>query len=111
MDRKLGQAERASVAQTVNLKFLPAAAHDLARLRLFVESKNPDAAARIVQRLYVAAESLLRSPELGRPIKETPLRKLTIRVRRSAYVMHYRVSQEGDAIIITRIWHGRERRE
>ena len=93
----------------MKLRFLPAAAHDLVRLRLFVETRNPKAAARIALRLYAAAESLLVSPELGRPIAGTPIRKLTIRIRRTAYVLHYRVSPELDAITIIRIWHGRER--
>lgn len=93
----------------MKLRFLPAAAHDLARLRLFLESKDPDAAARIALRIYAAAESLLESPELGRPIEGTPFRKLTIRIGRSAYILHYRVSPEMDAVTIIRIWHGRER--
>jgi plasmid stabilization system protein ParE len=93
----------------VKLRFLPAAAHDLVRLRLFIETKNPQAAARIALRLYAAAESLIASPELGRPIEGTPFRKLTIRIRRTAYVVHYRISPELDAVTIVRIWHGRER--
>ncbi len=95
----------------MKLKFLPAAAEDFARLRLFIETKNPQAAARMALRLYAAAESLLASPELGRSIEGTPFRKLTIRIRRSAYVMHYRVSPGGDTITITRVWHGREMRK
>jgi plasmid stabilization system protein ParE len=95
----------------VKLKFLPAALHDLARLRLFIETKNPGAAARLAARLYGAAESPLDAPEMGRPIEGTPFRKLTIRVRRSAYIMHYRLQLEDDAVVITRVWHGRERQE
>ena len=93
----------------MRLVFLPKAAHDLVRLREFVESKNPEAAARIAQRLYAAAEQLLRKPDLGRPIEGTAFRKLVIRMRRTAYVMRYRVSPERDAVFIVRIWHGRER--
>ena len=95
----------------MRLIFLPSAAQDLARLREFVEPKNPAAAARIAGRLYAAAEQLLRAPELGRPIEGTAFRKLVIRMRRTAYTMCYRFWREGDAIVIVRIWHGRERQE
>jgi plasmid stabilization system protein ParE len=93
----------------VKLLFLPTAAHDLERLREFVEAKDPRAAARIASRLYAAAANLLQAPELGRPIEGTPYRKLVIRMRRSAYIMHYR--EREDAIVIVRIWHGREKQE
>ena len=95
----------------MKLVFLPSAAQDFVRLREFIEPKNPAAAARIAERLYAAAEELLRAPELGRPIEGTGFRKLVIRMKRTAYVIRYRVWREGDAIVIVRIWHGRERQD
>ena len=91
----------------MRLEFLPSAVNDFARLREFVEPKNPEAAARIVARLYGAAAMLLTTPELGRPVPGTKYRKLVIRMRRSSYVMRYRLSS--DAVTIVRIFHGRER--
>lgn len=95
----------------MKLVFLPSAAQDFVRLREFIEPKNPKAAARVAERLYAAAEELLLTPELGRPIEGTTFRKLVIRMKRTAYVMRYRVWPEGDAIVIVRIWHGRERQD
>ena len=91
----------------MRLQFLPSAVRDFVRLREFVEPKNPEAAARIAARLYEAATMLLTTPDLGRPIPGTPYRKLVIRMRRSAYIMRYR--HVPDAIVIVRVFHGRER--
>ena len=42
-------------------------------------------------------------------LDDRPERELVIRFGSGAYVLRYRIDDQGDVIII-RVWHGRERR-
>jgi len=86
----------------------PRALLDLRRLHDFLVAKSPRAALRAVEAIEQGIASLdqfpLRTPRLGSP--ET--HELVVRFGRDGYVVRYRV--RGDEVVITRIFHGRERR-
>jgi plasmid stabilization system protein ParE len=55
------------------------------------------------------AARLLEHPKIGRRMDdETPRRELIRPFAAGAYMLRYRI--EGEAIVIVRVWHGREDR-
>jgi len=91
------------------LRWTPDALRDLARLRDFLGPKNAAAAVRAAERIQQAAALLREQPELGRVVEDEAWRELLAPAGRSAYVLRYRIDE--DAIVIARVWHGREERE
>lgn len=90
--------------------WLPEALADVARLRAFLEDKNPSAAARAAQTLRDGAKLLRGFPELGRPMNDdTGRRELFLAFGSGAYVLRYML--DGDAVVILRVWHSRENRQ
>ncbi len=66
------------------------AARDLADIHSFLEAKDPQAAARIIQRLVrVTADVLPTTPEAGRPGRVAGTRELV--VTRTPYIVAYDV--------------------
>ena len=90
------------------VEFVPAARADLVRLIEFIADRNPRAAARLSTFLREHTMSLSEFSERGRPGPVEGLRELIVRFGRSRYIIRYQVRE--DAVVITRIWHGRERR-
>lgn len=87
--------------------WLPEAARDVARLREFIEVKNPAAAKRAAARILEAVKILKENPEAGRPIEELPLfRDLVIPFGSGSYVLRYRVEQSRSFIV--RVRHSKE---
>jgi plasmid stabilization system protein ParE len=93
----------------VRVEFLHSAYRDLERLHDFLESKNPDAADRASETLFEAAVSLEKTPKKGRPITGN-LRDCIVPFGNAAYIMRYRLDERRQLVLITRIWHSRERR-
>ena len=77
---------------------------DLAGVFAYLSADNADAATRVTDRLYAAAEALGRFPNLGRPGRTTGRRELVV----DQYVITYRVRR--DAVEVVRIEHGTRRR-
>ncbi len=75
---------------------------DIERLTDFVSQKNPDAATRIVLRLFEAVDRLLELPYAGRPSLRPSCRELVT----GDYIVIYRV--EEPLVKIYRIFHSRE---
>ncbi len=65
---------------------------------------DPDSADRLATRLYEAGDSLEYFPRRGRPTSDGVRQLPSIR----PYILEYRVSQEGEVIIL-RVRHGRQR--
>ena len=87
----------------------PGAVDDLARLREFIEPKNPKAAANAARYIIEATNILLNNPYLGHPLEAIPaFIRLDIPFGKRVYILRYRL--EGNKIIIMRIWHSRENR-
>jgi len=99
-------------SRSLKLKWLPGALHDVARLRDFIRVHNPAAAQRAAKRIREGARKLQAHPMLGRPvldIERPPLRDMFIPFGQAGYWLRYAVLE--DAILIVKIWHGRENRE
>lgn len=90
------------------VKLRPAARHDLRRLALFVAQMDERAGAKRGDALEAALKRLSIRPFVGRPGSKPNTREHTIRFGRSSYLIRYRVTD--DAVIIIRIWHGKENR-
>lgn len=76
---------------------------DLAEIRAYIASDNPEAADRIADQIRLAAELLLDFPRKGRPAK----RGFRLIIARYPYLIRYRV--RGDEIEIARVYHGARR--
>jgi plasmid stabilization system protein ParE len=113
LDAELGDCGRstaAKAAQTVRLIFSHGAIADLERLRAFLQTQNPDAAQRAIRSIEEAVQSLVTFPTLGRPSGIAHLRELIVPFGQSAYILRYAHLPQEDAILVVRIWHGRENR-
>ena len=82
--------------------------NDLSRLRDFLQGKNPQAAAKAVQRITSAIDQLEVFPYIGREVEELPegFRELVVSFGNDGYVVLYEASSE--QVIITAIRHQRE---
>lgn len=110
----MGNRQRGPVSSShrLKLKWLPESLLDLARLREFIRVHNPAAAQRAAKRIREGARRLTAHPLLGRPVLDIdrpPLRDLFIPFGQACYWLRYAVLE--DAILIVKIWHGREDRE
>lgn len=94
----------------MKLRWLPEAWQDIQRLFEFLADKDPDAAARALVVISDGADRLLELPEIGWPMNDdTRRRELYLPFGAGAYVLRYRL--DGEAIIVIRVWHSRERRD
>jgi plasmid stabilization system protein ParE len=87
--------------------FSPRAGGDLDRLRDFIATESRASAERAIARIVRGVKNLEAFPELGVAI-DGGFRQLVLKYGKSGYVIRYRVLD--DAILITRVWHGREDR-
>lgn len=90
------------------IELRPAARRDLLRLVDFVAALDERAGAKREAGLDAAFQRLSERPFVGRPGSKPDTRELTIKFGRSSYLIRYRVTD--DAVIVTRIWHGKENR-
>jgi len=93
---------------TRRVELRPAARRDLDRLVSFLAALDERAGDRREKWLREALRALSRHPFKGRPGPRADLRAFTLRHGKSSYHVRYQVTD--DAIIITRIWHGKEDR-
>ncbi|MEL6521043.1 MAG: type II toxin-antitoxin system RelE/ParE family toxin [Pseudomonadota bacterium] len=93
----------------MRLEFLPEAEADLDRLFIFLVEKNPLAAQKAMLAIDEALNILLESPLIGHVPEHFPdYRQHIVTFGKSGYIVRYRIQE--DALIVTRIWAGRERR-
>ena len=91
----------------MELKWTSKALSDLARLYEFLTSVNQQAAAKTVQMLTIAAETLLENPRIGEQLFEFEPREVR-RIITGHYEMRYEIQKS--CIYILRLWHTREDR-
>lgn len=84
------------------IKWLDIAVDDLEEIADYISQDNPEAARRIVKRLWSAVNSLADQPEIGRPGRVHGTRELV--VANTPIVVPYRVV--GSEIEILRVLHG-----
>jgi plasmid stabilization system protein ParE len=80
---------------------------DLTRLYAFLAVANPSAAARTVQLLTTAPDSLLTNPRVGKRLEEFDPRVVR-RVIVGQYELRYEVA--ASTVTVLRLWHTREDR-
>ena len=92
------------------VKWLPEALADIERLHSFLNSKNPEAAARAATAILGGARLLKTTPRIGRPMPdETNRRELFMAFGAGAYVIRY-IPEDVDTVVVIRVWHSREDR-
>jgi len=97
------------MAGSVDLEWSLDALADLDRFAAFLHEHHPDLAGRVAQQLISRAEVLRRHPKLGRPLAgRDEYRELALQVLGGVYLLQYRF--DGDAVLMLRIFHGRETR-
>lgn len=85
------------------------ASEGLERCRRFLAEKAPDAAKRAGQAIAQHLLTLERSPEIGRPLDESPeLRELVIPFGGSGYVALYRYEHAENSVYVLAFRHQRE---
>jgi plasmid stabilization system protein ParE len=87
------------------LQFTASATRDLRRLRDFITEHDQAAAVRVSNRIARTIRVLRDQPALGKQIEDLPeVRELVA----GDYVVRYTVRE--DAVVVLRVWHGRESR-
>jgi toxin ParE1/3/4 len=86
----------------MKIRWLDLAVDDLADIADFIACDNPDAAKRIVSRLWSAVRSLATQPEMGRPGRVFGTRELI--VSGTPFIVPYRIIKS--EIHILRVLHG-----
>lgn len=89
------------------LKWTSKALSDLSRLYEFLAAVNQPAAARAVQVLTKAPNTLLANPRIGEQLFQFEPREVR-RILAGEYEMRYEI--QGSTIYVLRIWHTREDR-
>jgi plasmid stabilization system protein ParE len=87
----------------VKLIYSPEAVQDLVRLRQFIATKDPAAAARTAAELVMRIEQLLTFPEMGKPVAQCPQPGSVRDFVFGSYIVRYTVHPS--ALAILRIWH------
>ena len=89
----------------MRVRWLRQALHDLDSEALYIATDDPQAARLVVARVLEAVATLADQPALGRPGRVTGTRELV--VRRTRYIVPYRVRQE--TVEILRVFHASRR--
>lgn len=93
---------------TRRVELRPAAERDLDRFAEFLAPLSERAAENCRSWLHESLRKLGDRPFIGRPSAKEGYRELTLKFAKVSYLVRYRVTD--DAVIITRIWHGKENR-
>jgi plasmid stabilization system protein ParE len=91
-----------------HVELSPGAERDLARLEDFLSLKSQKAADAAVVAITHAILSLREFPERAPATRGRGRRELLVKYGRDGYIIRYRVT--ATVVLVTRIFHGRERR-
>jgi plasmid stabilization system protein ParE len=81
---------------------------DAQRLYEFLRPENPDAAARAMAAIWNKLELIEQMPSLGYRTKSPFIRQTRIQFGKRGYVVRYTIRGSDTALVVLRIWHGRE---
>jgi plasmid stabilization system protein ParE len=90
--------------------FSPDAVEDARRLYEFLRPENLPAAARAMAAIWNKLELVEKMPGLGYRTKSPSIRQLRVQFGKRRYIVRYTVRAGDAALIVLRIWHGREAR-
>ncbi len=95
----------------MKLVFLPEAVGDIDRLYNFLMPKNPIAAQKAMLAIDEGLAMLQENPFMGPKMDaNSDYRELFVPFGKSSYILRYRIHQEKNALVVVRVWHGREDR-
>ena len=80
---------------------------DRRRISAYLAERNPAAAARLVEALILAADSLASFPDRGRKGRAPGTRELVVV---NPYLLIYEVDYAANLVRILRVWHGAQDR-
>jgi toxin ParE1/3/4 len=92
------------------IAFAPEAISDMQRLYEFLKSENPSAARRAMSAIWQKLELVEAMPALGMRTHSPFIRQILVRFVKRGYVARYTIRESDGAMIVLRIWHGREAR-
>ena len=90
----------------MKIVYTPESIDDLARLRDFIITKNPDAAQRIAGSILDGVKKLKRFPLIGVEVSKAPNPELVRDLIIGNYIIRYLILNK--TINILRIWHHKE---
>jgi plasmid stabilization system protein ParE len=93
----------------VRLIYSEEAVADLVRLRAFIATHDPSAAARIATDLIARIDHLCHFPEMGRSVPDAPQPDTVRDFIFGRNVVRYTVHD--NALVVLRIWHQLESRQ
>jgi toxin ParE1/3/4 len=105
------RAAAADAAQIAVILFAPEALDDLQRLRSFLDIRQSSAARPAIDAIASALRRIDASPRIGSPTKDPEIRQVFVRFGRRGYVIRYKILSSDGAVLVIRIWHGREARD
>ncbi|HEY9643368.1 MAG TPA: type II toxin-antitoxin system RelE/ParE family toxin [Coleofasciculaceae cyanobacterium] len=89
----------------MRITYLSLAVQDLAEIRAYISSQNPDATQRVGRKLRDTINGLEQFPNLGKPGRVFGTRELnTPKIGKTAYLVVYRVKR--DEVQILRVLSG-----
>jgi toxin ParE1/3/4 len=89
----------------MQLRWLDDALADVTAIYRYIAPEDPNAAARVIERIQSAVRLLADVPHRGRPGRWPGTRELV--VPRTSYIVPYRV--RGDVVEILRVFHSARR--
>jgi toxin ParE1/3/4 len=92
------------------IAFAPEAISDMQRLYEFLKTENPEAARRAMMAIWQKLELVETMPALGIRTRSPFIRQILVRFGKRGYVARYTIRESDGAMIILRVWHGREAR-
>ena len=106
MVRRARPRPRRAMPDTYTLTLTPGALSDIDRLDHFLRAKNPAAANRMLAAFNTVFARLAATPLDSPVVLQTNLRARIVRFGKGGYVCLY--AERGRAVIVTRLFHGRE---
>lgn len=111
MGSELGDSERAAAAgsaQGLMIVFAPEAISDAQRLYEFLVPDNPDAASRAMTAIWNKLQLVETMPGLGYQTGAARIRQVRIQFGKRGHVARYTIRESDGALVVLRLWHGRE---
>ncbi|MBV8976608.1 MAG: type II toxin-antitoxin system RelE/ParE family toxin [Alphaproteobacteria bacterium] len=91
--------------------FAPEAISDVRRLYDFLNPLNPDAALRAMAAIWSKLQLVETMPALGYRTRRPRIRQVRIHFGKRGYVARYTIRESDGALVVLRLWHGREFRQ
>ena len=92
----------------MKVRFTAEALNHIADIQRYIEDRSPQAAKRVAQRLYVAADRLQSFPRLGHPGIVPGTYELV--VRPLPFILVHQHDQTNNEVVVLAVFHGAQSR-